>query len=165
MKTKPIWLLIAAGLHTWPMKRRRTRLRATTEGRCFYCGGPTFDRYHPPARDWLLPGPGFELVREHKTPTIRGGTDAPENTAASCSRCNGEKGSLTADEFRLRQGFRRKDLSFRFALEPARPQRDWLVVHSEQFERDLMLASMPSAAVVYAARRYGKFSPRNRGVG
>lgn len=52
------------------------------DGRCYYCGGPQ-----------------VHLVKEHKTPIARGGSDGIDNIVASCRRCNLKKGVLTAPEY------------------------------------------------------------------
>lgn len=56
--------------------------------RCWYCGSES---------------PGGSLrsfIREHMTPKSRGGSDLPSNVAASCSKCNRNKGSYTVAEWR-----------------------------------------------------------------
>jgi len=153
---KPKWLTIAGASTASAINRRkRIRLRAQTGGRCFYCGGPTFDRHNPNDRDWLLPGPGFELVREHRIPIRRGGSPTEENTVPACWSCNSEKGAFTADEFRTLRGLRRGDLNHTFAFEAARRSRDWIVVHSRAFEQPMMVAAHPGSDVAFAIRRNG----------
>lgn len=38
---------------------------------------------------------------DHLIPKSRGGTDEPYNLVWSCSRCNGDKGSLTPEEYAI----------------------------------------------------------------
>lgn len=66
--------------------------------------------------DWrdLLQAQGFhcyycrdhraDLVKDHKTPISRGGSDAIDNIVAACSKCNWQKGNKTFGEYcRLRR--------------------------------------------------------------
>ena len=50
---------------------------------CEYCG-------------YRCPG----TTKDHRQPISRGGSDAIENIAVACQRCNSLKGNLTEDEFR-----------------------------------------------------------------
>lgn len=59
-------------------------IRSTQDGCCYYCGCAL-------RRE--------DEVIEHMTPISRGGTNWPDNIALSCARCNGQKGTMTADEF------------------------------------------------------------------
>lgn len=134
-------------------RRARTQLRATTDGKCFYCGCPTIHQGKTGSRDWMLLGHQYWFVREHATPTWRGGTGAKENTVPACAGCNRAKGALTLDEFRLECALRAGDLNFRFAFDtPAPVLRDWLVCHSPPFERGFMLRNMPSCKIGYSTR-------------
>jgi hypothetical protein len=160
---KPKWLNVAGTSKAADVqRRRRITLRKMTAGKCFYCGGPTFDRHHPNARDWLLPGPGYEMVREHIVPVSRGGALTAENTVPACSGCNNEKGPFTAAEFRTLRGLRRGDLNHQFTFEADRPRRDWIVVHSEPFERSLMEASHPASVAAFALRRRRSWADRRK---
>lgn len=40
-------------------------------------------------------------TKDHKIPRSRGGETTPENIEAVCEKCNGEKGSLTPEEYKL----------------------------------------------------------------
>jgi HNH endonuclease len=55
--------------------------RLTLGPSCFYCGDPA-------------------ECADHKTPVSRGGTDALDNLAAACWRCNTDKKDMTVEEFR-----------------------------------------------------------------
>lgn len=135
-----------------PIGRERLRpLYRTTNGRCYYCskpipnGGKFADH-----RDWLIPDPLHQYVREHKTPVSRGGPDHTGNYVPACFRCNRLKQSLTINEYRLLKGFREGNPQYGFPFEP-RPelQRDWICVYSKHFEKELLIANMPDAAVAY----------------
>lgn len=82
---------------TWHTKRRRARLMGAADshtrvqwlekielhaGCCFYCG-------EQPA----------ELVRDHVTPLVRGGSDGIANILPACRSCNAEKHDKTYDEY------------------------------------------------------------------
>lgn len=93
------------------------------------------------------------MVREHMTPTIRGGTNNPANLVTACCGCNLAKGGFTAPEFRLVCALRAGMLNFRFAFEPpAAVQRDWLCCHSDTFEKPLIVHNIPTAAEAYELR-------------
>lgn len=142
---------------------RRVRLFNDAEGKCFYCGGPVFEQGCNQQRDWLMLNPVASLmVREHKIPTIRGGSNEPENVVCACRGCNAFKGAFTTDEFRVLMAFRRGDLNFRFPGEDPSPvDRDWLVCHSgEGAERDLVIHNMPAAAKGYAMRNARARGPK-----
>lgn len=70
----------------------RSAVLARAAGRCEYCQTPL--AYSPDP-----------VVLDHIIPTTQGGTDAPENLAASCWGCNGHKAAGTrafdAQEVRL----------------------------------------------------------------
>lgn len=134
-------------------------------GKCFYCGIPVLNQRFPHERDWLMPHPRRAMMaREHKMPTIRGGDDSSANVVCSCQGCNSQKGSFTLDEFRLVTGLRRADLSFRFCGEPAVLARDWIICHSDGYERHLLLHNIPSAAAAFGLRNGWARSARNRGA-
>lgn len=59
-------------------------LVALTDGRCAYC-------------DHVVPG---KVQKDHRTPVSRGGSDAIDNIAPCCVRCNSMKHDLTEAEFR-----------------------------------------------------------------
>lgn len=61
-------------------RRRRHEVFARSSGRCVYCGDPA-------------------AHIDHVVPLVRGGTNAAENLAAACARCNLSKGPKTAAEF------------------------------------------------------------------
>jgi hypothetical protein len=131
----------------------RKKLFKRSHGCCFYCGNlvTASDCQHD--RDWLILQPSV-MVIEHKTPLIRGGADDWDNAACACHKCNGTKGSLTADEFRLLMAFRHRDLDYRFyGEEPKASRRDWLLCHSSDHEETLVIHNMPSAAEGYLMRR------------
>lgn len=63
-------------------------------GRCWYCGvelGQPSSAIHPRM-----------LVREHKIPRSRGGTDNPDNIVRACYECNAQKGRKNVEEYRAR---------------------------------------------------------------
>lgn len=123
----------------------RLKLFLEASGCCFYCGEPMTHEEVAPTRDWLFVRPERrQIVREHRTPVIRGGNGSAGNIAPSCGACNSEKASLTADEFRFIRGLRRSNLNFRFPGEPqSKISRDWLCCHSKEFERSLGAHNVP----------------------
>lgn len=144
-----------------PRKNRAAWLYEKTGGRCFYCGCQTFNSGFDSTRDWLLTSPSRQYVREHKMPLIRGGTNDRDNLVPSCRGCNAEKGAFNLDEYRLLLGLRVGSLNFRFPFEPeAVVDRDWIICHSDGFERDLHVQMMPSAAQAYALRNGWARGPR-----
>ena len=62
----------------------KSQLLAEQGGVCFYC------------RELLT---YMRAVAEHKTPVSRGGSSMRSNMAASCRKCDNEKGSKTAEEY------------------------------------------------------------------
>lgn len=127
------------------------RLIKATKGRCFYCGFPIFAQK---PRDWLLIKQHRTFQADHKIPQTRSGSDDDENMLCSCRSCNGSKNNLTVEEFRLLCGLRRGDLNFVFALEkPKSVQRDWLCLSSPEFEKAILLASLPSAKARYKGQQ------------
>src|SRR5208337_2984428 len=54
--------------------------------RCFYCGRVLSRKYR---------------TRDHKRPRSKGGSNGKDNIVDSCKTCNGDKGSLLLEEFRL----------------------------------------------------------------
>src|SRR3990167_157951 len=58
-------------------KKRRQKWFATTSGHCTYCGKKL---------TWQT------AERDHILPRTLGGTDAPENIAIACRKCNASKG-------------------------------------------------------------------------
>jgi 5-methylcytosine-specific restriction endonuclease McrA len=126
-------------------RKERARLHASTDGRCFYCGLPVRLEDESPTRDWILLDRHDRMVTEHKNPLSRGGPRTRDNAVPSCECCNSRKGALTADEFRFQRGLRAGSLSFSFACEPERHQRDWLCVHSRSFEQSLIRHNSPDA--------------------
>jgi 5-methylcytosine-specific restriction endonuclease McrA len=58
-------------------------------GNCTYCGSPMMRMQNE-----LL---SFSI--DHATPRSRGGTNHLENLVGACRRCNGDKGSLTREEY------------------------------------------------------------------
>lgn len=135
-------------------RARRKTLRATTGGKCWYCGSPTVAQGHHLDRDWLLIGMRFLMVAEHVIPTSRGGVDKPSNRVPACFKCNYEKGPFTRDEFRFVRGLQCGDLNFRFAFEePAAIKRDWLICHSSASEKALVVHNQRYAADAYTLRR------------
>lgn len=146
-----------------PKARKPRWLLEHTGGKCFYCGGQTFNHGRRWLRDWLFVDPGMEIVREHKTPTIRGGTDERANLVPACRGCNGNKGAFTFDEYRFARALRAGTLNYRFAFDPPiKVQRDWLCCHSAAFERDLIIHNIPTAAEAYRLRNGWARGPRAR---
>jgi hypothetical protein len=90
------------------------------------------------------------MVREHMVPLTRGGHAGPENCVCACTRCNGQKGAFTVDEYRLWRALRVRNLNFHFAGEAPAPPRDWIACHSQDFQRGLMIHNMPGAAEAFA---------------
>jgi hypothetical protein len=129
------------------------RFLQENEGRCFYCGAEVTEFGCQPSRDWL-PLKDTAMVLEHKTPIIRGGANTNENITCACSDCNSRKGTFTVQEFRFLMGLRSGDLNFQFACEmPDMIRRKWLICHSADHERDIVIHNIPSAAEAYALRR------------
>jgi hypothetical protein len=104
------------------------RLFAEQDGLCFYCGHQT----------WVRPlgytGGVSSRVRvaeiEHSTPRHRGG----RGDVMACHLCNGKKGRMNVEEFRLWCGLRAGRLPYRFACEPPPPiERDMLALVSAKF--------------------------------
>lgn len=144
-------------------RSRRSRFYRMLGGKCFYCGNPVTNPGCSDGRDWLFARPHLaRMVREHATPTIRGGTDDKENLVPGCWSCNGEKGSFTLDEFRFVRGLRQGDLSFSFPFEHPKQRRDWLCRHSDSFERSLIIHNMPSATDAYRLRNAWARGPQAR---
>lgn len=75
-------LLVARELGTHTRAEWRA-LQKKQDHRCHYCG----------ARSLL------GLVKDHRTPVSRGGSDAIDNIVASCPPCNWRKGNKTYIEF------------------------------------------------------------------
>lgn len=71
------------------MSDKRRRLIELHKGKCAYCGAVC--DVNVPVR---MP------TTEHRTPRARGGTDAWDNLALACFRCNSIKDAMTDDEFR-----------------------------------------------------------------
>jgi 5-methylcytosine-specific restriction endonuclease McrA len=67
----------------------RTRLAEAQNWRCCWCSRPV--SIFRSRRD--------SATIEHVTPKSEGGTDAWENLAMSCARCNSSRGSTAADSF------------------------------------------------------------------
>ncbi len=63
-------------------------------GRCAYCGIPLF---LPPERG----KDDRRATLDHVVPLVRGGADSEANTVAACDACNGAKGNMTAQAFRM----------------------------------------------------------------
>lgn len=55
-----------------------------TRPKCYYCGR----ELHP-----------MSVIKEHKTPVSRGGSNSMDNIVASCVPCNSEKGACTEAEY------------------------------------------------------------------
>lgn len=84
-----------------PPKRKRSRRRkaippdlrlkifARDEYTCTYCDWSS----HPDRAS-------LELDLDHRTPVVKGGTNARTNLVTACNRCNGQKGKMTEDEYR-----------------------------------------------------------------
>jgi hypothetical protein len=138
------------------MSTQRCRVLLKTQGKCFYCG---FDLHN--TRDWIFLNEDRSTVLDHKVPKARDGDDHDDNLAASCLNCNGKKGKATVDEYRLICGLRAGTLSYSFPFEAPRKKRDWLCVHSSEFEKLIVLKSIPGASARYKApwRHYGRGAP------
>lgn len=76
-----------------PHSRWRVAWAVIQRGLCYFCGGGL------EFGDARRPHPNT-CTLDHLLPLCRAGLDRFENTRAVCARCNGEKGDLTADEFR-----------------------------------------------------------------
>jgi len=83
----------AQGTHTaaeWIAQLKRQN------GKCYYCGGcvqrPALIR-----RRWVLVSD--PLVKDHKVPVVRGGSDRIDNIVGACDPCNRRKGTMTAAEY------------------------------------------------------------------
>lgn len=74
--------------------------------KCWYCG-VRFSHAHKAWRKTI----------DHLTPKCRGGDDVSSNIVESCQSCNGDKGSMTLEEYRLVIAFRRKLIAQTGALE------------------------------------------------
>lgn len=71
-----------------PSRSKTIRLRLLAE-----CPAP----WCPYCRCWL---DDKTATVDHKTPRIRGGTNAPDNLQLCCQECNRDKGRMTDWEFR-----------------------------------------------------------------
>jgi hypothetical protein len=86
-----------------------------TQGSCFYCGcdiGGTSNRHRR------------RRTRDHLQPVCRGGLSHENNLVWCCLDCNGEKGNLTLEEFRLIVAHREGvigNCDYKFAGEKSRP--------------------------------------------
>lgn len=85
------------GRHTrdeWDRKVRRQMDQQTY--RCEYCGDGAVKTFvDGVGRIHTLP----DLVKDHRVPVCRGGSDSIDNIAAVCKRCNDAKGTRTESEF------------------------------------------------------------------
>lgn len=70
---------------------------------CFYCGKPLSRQ---------------KATKDHVVPRSKGGSNAQRNIVDACRKCNGDKGCLTIEEFRVvwafRLGLLKTPKSFRF---------------------------------------------------
>lgn len=152
--------------HSLQAQRARTRralLFAAAGGKCFYCGKPVFHPQHLHERDWIFPNKSLsQMVREHKSPSIRGGEDTNTNIVCGCVACNSAKGAFDLQEFRFVTGLRMGSLSFRFAGEPSGERRDWIVCHSPEQERALLVHNIPKAEDAYRLRNSFLRGPKGR---
>jgi 5-methylcytosine-specific restriction endonuclease McrA len=67
-------------------------------GNCTYCGKPMMRSQNEPM--------SFSI--DHARPRSRGGTHHLDNLVGACRRCNGDKGSLTREEYEAVLAVRRK---------------------------------------------------------
>lgn len=144
-------------------KAKKPKWFGSTGGKCFYCGRPMFNLGAPQLRDWLFLSVRQEAVKEHRIPAIRGGGNERENLVPACAGCNADKGAFTDAEFRFVRALAAGSLNFRFPFEPAPlAQRDWIIVHSASFERNLIIHNVPSAAEAYRLRNGWARGPRGQ---
>lgn len=93
-------------LATAVLNSRRRTLHKMQRGICHFCGMKV----------------QFEQATvDHLLPQSRGGTDAVDNLAMTCSPCNNAKGNLTEAEFRLARRASSQALSHE--AEPATPSQ------------------------------------------
>lgn len=87
-------------------------------------------------------------------PLADGIEPAAANTVPACVGCNWSKDAFTLEEFRLYRGLNSANPTARFACEigPSYP-RDWLCVHSPEYERSLVLRQFPEALARYQKAR------------
>jgi hypothetical protein len=91
---------------------------------CFYCGC-------------------LAEAYDHKIARARGGIDDASNKVPACERCNGQKRSLSIEEYRLYLMIteRRSQVVF-YGEEPATtPPRDFLFIASKRFRGPILRAS------------------------
>lgn len=67
----------------------RKELWRRAHGRCWYCGSSVKRK---------------EFRLEHQEPFSKGGADSNRNLVVSCAKCDGEKGSMGVEEYRLKLG-------------------------------------------------------------
>lgn len=84
------------GRHT---EREWRDLVAAVGGRCEYCGIQTDTMFRGPDGKPTTKSPK-KRVKDHRTPLAAGGSDAIENVACVCQRCNGLKGVMDEPTFR-----------------------------------------------------------------
>lgn len=83
--------------HYEPRHRSRKSKNATerrelwrrSHGRCWYCGAKIRRK---------------EFRLDHQEPFSKGGADSNRNLVVACARCDGEKGAMSLEDFRLRRG-------------------------------------------------------------
>lgn len=102
----------------------RRGIQAAGPQPCFYCGCLAEHYDHVVARS-------------------RGGADHGGNLVPACARCNGQKGSMSVEEYRLFLMIRehRAQVVFYGEEPPATPPRDYLFVASKTFRGSIVRAS------------------------
>jgi hypothetical protein len=70
-------------------------------GRCWYCGILMTEPSMRSPTDWRFADLKTMKTRDHRNPSVRGGTDDDENIVHACFTCNCSKGKKTVDEYRL----------------------------------------------------------------
>ena len=70
---------------------RRSHLGLPHDRFCYYCGRKLTRQ---------------KATKDHMIPQSKGGSDLRSNIVDACRTCNGSKGNLTVEEFRLVMAFR-----------------------------------------------------------
>ena len=70
---------------------RRTHPGLPHDRFCYYCGRKLTRQ---------------KATKDHMIPQSKGGSDSQKNIVDACRKCNGDKGCLTVEEFRLVMAFR-----------------------------------------------------------
>lgn len=70
-------------------RAQREQLWRRCHGRCWYCGKSVGRK-------------AFRL--DHQEPFSKGGADSNRNLVVACANCDGEKGAMGVEEYRLKRG-------------------------------------------------------------